>query len=202
MIEIAVWMVAIAISIFVLIISAAGGMVTTHTTIACVVALCFAAYAVIDNRRLHEAKASEYQVAASTARHMGLVWAWGALGLLMTYMPSLKILLWKEWLTFTGMFAGLAVLCLFMAATIASDEQKGRQDRSLLNVAHYLSVTQLIGMIIAMVGLVVDKKFPPVVKKSIEWQDWAANTYFFFGAAALAIISANALISARKRSAA
>ncbi len=199
MIEIIVWMVAIAISIFVLIVSAAGGLVGTHTTVASIVALCFAAFAVFENRRLHEAQASEYQIAASTARHMGLVWSWGALSLLMTYMPSLNILIWKEWLTFTGMFAGLAVLCLFMATTIANDEAKGRQDRSLLNIAHYLSVTQLVGMVIAMIGLVADKKFPPVVKKSIDWQDWAANNYFFFGAAALAVISANALISARKR---
>jgi hypothetical protein len=44
-------------------------------------------------------------------------------------------------------------------------------------------------MIIAMVGLVLDDKMP----RSHEKPDWAASTIFFFGAASLAVISANAL---------
>jgi hypothetical protein len=51
---------------------------------------------------------------------------------------------------------------------------------------------------IAALGLIIDGKFPVTVSKHIEWQDWAANNIFFFGALALAAITANALYTSRR----
>jgi predicted membrane channel-forming protein YqfA (hemolysin III family) len=48
---------------------------------------------------------------------------------------------------------------------------------------------QLIGMIIAMIGLILDDKMP----RDPQQPDWAASAIFFFGAAALAAISMSAL---------
>ncbi len=59
----------------------------------------------------------------------------------------------------------------------------------MLKLARYLTLGQLAGMIIAMIGLVADHKMPRDPQKP----DWAASTIFFFGAASLAAISANAL---------
>ena len=121
---------------------------------------------------------------------MGLVWIWGALSLFVTYF---FILTWKEWLVFTGAFAAVGILCLLFAAALDNDEQKGRKDQTMLSLARYLSIGQIIGMVLAMVGLVIDGKFPVTVKANAGWQDWAANNIFFFGALAIAIITANAL---------
>ncbi len=63
--------------------------------------------------------------------------------------------------------------------------------RTLLRLARYLTLGQLAGMIIAMLGLIIDDKMP----RDPQEPDWAANAIFFFGAAALAAISANALRS-------
>ena len=59
----------------------------------------------------------------------------------------------------------------------------------MLSLARYLTIGQLAGMVIAMVGLVADAKMPRASRKP----DWAASAIFFFGAAALATISADAL---------
>ena len=72
---------------------------------------------------------------------------------------------------------------------MAKDAAAGRQDQTLLNLARYLTIGQLAGMVIAMVGMIVDDKMP----RDPSEPDWAANAIFFFGAAALAVISANAL---------
>jgi hypothetical protein len=72
---------------------------------------------------------------------------------------------------------------------MSRDAAAGRQDDTLLTIARYLTIAQLAGMIIAVVGMIVDHKMP----RDFREPDWAANAIFFFGALALAIISANAL---------
>lgn len=168
-----------------------------HTLASALVATMVATAAIIDNRSLYRRGASKHLIATSTASYMGLIWTWGAIGLLATYVPVFDILRWKEWLVFTLVFAGVAGLCLAFAAIIANDGKRNSTDPTMLTMANYLSVAQLAGMTIAAIGLIVDGKIPVTVKKSIEWQDWAANNIFFFGALALAAISANALYTSR-----
>jgi hypothetical protein len=117
---------------------------------------------------------------------MALVWTWAALSLLLTYV---FVLAWGEWWTYVLGAAAIAALCLLFAATMSRDAAAGREDATLLRIARYLTIGQLIGMIIAMIGLVLDDKMP----RDPQQPDWAASTIFFFGAAALAVISMNAL---------
>jgi hypothetical protein len=72
---------------------------------------------------------------------------------------------------------------------MSKDAAAGRQDDAILNIARYLTIGQLAGMVIAMVGMIIDDKMP----RDPSEPDWAANAIFFFGAAALAAISMNAL---------
>jgi hypothetical protein len=85
--------------------------------------------------------------------------------------------------------AAISALCLLFAAALSRDAEAGREDATLITLARYLTLGQLAGMIIAMIGLILDDKMPRDPQKP----DWAANTIFFFGAAALAAISVNAL---------
>ncbi len=85
----------------------------------------------------------------------------------------------------------VAALCLLFASMMWKDAAAGRQDDTILNIARYLTIGQLAGMVIAMVGMVIDDKMP----RDPQQPDWAANGIFFFGAAALAAISINALWS-------
>ncbi len=117
---------------------------------------------------------------------MALVWAWAAVSLLLTYVFLLE---WGEWWQYVLGAGAIAALCLLFATMLARDAEAGREDAAMLKLARYLTLAQLAGMILAMIGLVVDDKMPRDPHKP----DWAASAIFFFGAAALAVISANAL---------
>ena len=188
--SLAIWMISLAVGLAIMVVAGAAGDVTLHTVAAALVSLAIAGVAVVENWQQRKAGASENVVAASTARNMGLVWGWGALSL---FVPYYFIISWKEWLVFTAAFAVVGVLCLFFAAMLDRDEAAGRADEAVQKLAKYLSIGQLVGMVIAMIGLVIDGKFPVSKQANPGWQDWAANNIFFFGALAVAIITANAL---------
>lgn len=193
-----IWIVTLTIGLAAVLWSAAAVMPVVHTLMAALVAVTVASAGILENRGLYRQAASKHRIAASTARYMGLVWTWGALALFATYVPMFDILHWKEWLVFTLAFAAVAFLCLAFAVVIANDEKRDSGDSTMLTLAHYLSVGQLVGMGIAAIGLIIDGKFPVTVKTNLQWQDWAANNIFFFGALSLAAITANALYMSRR----
>jgi len=120
------------------------------------------------------------------SRNMGLIWIWGALSLLVTYATG--IVSWREWPAFFVVFAGLGAACLFLGSRLPD------ANATLLKVSRYLGMLQLGGMLVVMIGLVVDGKMSRFLEiQDRNWQDWAANNYFFFGAMALAILSAYGL---------
>jgi hypothetical protein len=148
----------------------------------------FAVVAIWQRGRLVAAGAREPALASSTAGAMGVVWGWAAVSMLLTY---LFVLSWHEWWQYVLGAGAIAALCFGFAAMMQRDAEAGREDATLLRLARYLTLGQLGGMIIAMLGLIVDDKMP----RDPQEPDWAANTIFFFGAAALAAISADALRS-------
>lgn len=157
-----------------------------HMAIAAAVCAAFVLLAVIDRRRQVSQGASEPQLAGTTAASMGLVWMWAGLSMLATYQLFLS---WHEWWQYVLAGIGVGAICLGFASMMAKDAAAGRQDDTLLNIARYLTIAQLVGMIIAIIGMIIDHKMP----RDVREPDWAANAIFFFGAAALAVISANAL---------
>jgi hypothetical protein len=151
-----------------------------------IVALALAALAVWERRGLVTAGAGEPALAAGAARSMAVVWAWAGLSLLLIYVFALS---WHEWWQYVLGAGAVAALCLFFARMMDRDAAAGRRDETLLKLARNLNIGQLAGMVIAMVGLILDDKMP----RDPREPDWAASAIFFFGAAALAVISVNAL---------
>lgn len=181
-----IWGLYLALGVAAVVLGAAADQPALHMALTALACLAFAVAAVWERRRLVAAGVGETLLASSTARSMALVWAWAALSLLLTYV---FVLSWIEWWQYVLGAGAIAGLCLFFASMLSRDAAAGREDQSLLKLARYLTLGQLVGMIIAMVGLVLDDKMP----RSHEKPDWAASTIFFFGAASLAVISANAL---------
>jgi len=158
-----------------------------HMVISAIVCACFVILAVLALRqRARISNGSEAAMASTTAASMALVWAWAGLTMLATYQLFLS---WHEWWQYVLAGIGVAALCLIFASMMAKDAAAGRRDATLLSIARYLTIAQFAGMLIAMVGMIVDAKMP----RNPHEPDWAANAVFFFGAAALALISANAL---------
>lgn len=187
------WMIILTLSVVATILSAGAGAPATHMATTGFGGLACALLALRDRRALETAGASRSAVAATTARYLGLVWVWGALGLFVTYF---FILAWRDWWQFVLAFTVVGVLCLLFAAALERDDRAGREDETMLKLGHYLAIGQLAGMIITVLGLAID---PDKVFLSTTRPDWAANTIFLFGALALAAITANALIRDRSR---
>ena len=165
-------------------ITAGGQMHMAHMALSAIMALFVAFIAVRENNKAIASGASAAAVGAINARYMGLVWAWGALVLVITYSSVLE---WKEWREFFAASVAFAGLCLFFSVLLGRSAKDGQEDSTLLKWSRYLAMGQLAGMIIAMVGLLIDGKM--VRYQNPRYTDWAANNVFFFGALALAVIS-------------
>lgn len=193
------WLSAIAVSVALLVLTAAGRgaegsqglmMAYLHMAIAACMGVVFVALAIRDANRVQATgRQGEIERAAVLTHHMGLVWAWGALALAATYGSG--IVTWKEWPGFLAAFAVLAGVSLFMAKRLAAQAASQQIDETFVKFSRYLGMALLVGTIIVMLGLIIDGKMTRFLEiQRPNWQDWAANNYFFFGAAALAAISA------------
>lgn len=188
-----VWMSTLGLSLSAIVISAAAGKPEVHMAMTGLVSLVIAVLAIREDRSLRAAGASRSAIAASTARYMGLVWVWGALGLFMTYY--FIVAEWREWWHFFFAFLFVSVITIFFAATLEKDAQKGSDDQTMLKLGDGLTWLQLIGMLATAIGLMID---PDKSLLDVSRRDWAANNIFFFGGLALAAISANAILANRK----
>ncbi|MCC7252795.1 hypothetical protein [Hyphomicrobium sp.] len=161
---------------------------------AAVVNLLLAAVGVSERRSLRAAGAAKSLVESRTARNLCLIWLWGAAALVLIYTTVMS---WREWTHFSAAFAGAGLLCLGFSALLAKDAAQGREDATLLRLGRYFAIALLVGMIATLIGLAVDPD------KEILYatdNDWAGNGIFLFGAVALAIVSAHALIDGNKNS--
>jgi hypothetical protein len=181
-----IWSVLLIIGVAAVFYGSLVGPPELYIALTALICLGFAVTAVWSRHRLVSRGGNEATLAADTARSMALVWAWAAFSLLFIYVFALSWIEWWQYFLGAGAIAGL---CLFFAAMLARDAAAGREDQAMLKLARYLTIGQLVGMVAAMVGLVLDDKMP----RSPDKPDWAASAIFFFGAASLAIISLNAL---------
>jgi hypothetical protein len=164
-------------------------MAYAHMGLAALVAVSFAAAFFRQNNALRASGASQSATAAVTARFVGYVWTWGALVLLTTYATG--ILVWREWLHFSVGSIVLAGLSLLLASMLQKDADAGRDDPAMLKLANVCAIALLVGMIITIVGFLIDGKMVRFLNP--RFTDWAANNVFFFGAIALAAISGYAI---------
>ena len=187
-----IWFLLITFSLSAMILSIGAGLPLVHLLMTGLVSVGIALVAIFENVKLRREGANRTTVAASTARNMGFVYVWGAVAIAITYLFLLQ---WKEWWQFFLAFAVAGTLCLFYANTITRDQEAGRVDETVLGIGHKLTWVQLVGMVIAMVGMLIDGKMTRYLTP--RYTDWAGQNIFFFGAMALALLSAYALWAAR-----
>ncbi len=189
-----IWMATLTVSIVLLLLSAAKNAFYFHMAVAALVAGFVALTAIQEIRSLRANGASTASIAASNARYMGLIWTWGATALFVTYN---FVLSWKEWLPFFVAFMVAAGLCLYFSATLRKDDEAGQLDPVMKKIGRYLTIAQVGGMGVVVIGLLVDGKMSRFAKARPGWEDWAANNIFFFGALALLAIGIHALVTER-----
>jgi len=190
------WMLSIAFSVVILVISAASrasepSMAQVHMMVAAVIAIVFALISVRDTRQLIRAGAPRNAIYASTTRFMGLVWAWAALALVITYGTG--VLEWANWWAFFIVAMVASGLFLFLSMVMRQDLSRGEHDDKFLQFGSYIVIAQLAGTVIVIVTLFIRHKdlFAATANDS-----WAANHVFLFGALALAATCAYTLKAA------
>ncbi len=190
----AIPLIAVALSLGLLVLTADARaadvrMAYVHAAISAATALLIAGVAVGQCRRLLAKAASASEIASSNAWYMGVIWTWGTLALIVTYGSG--VLVWKEWWHFVLGFGAAAGLSLYFARTLKQDALAGKEDEATLRRARYLAIAALAGMVVTMLGLIIDGKMVRFLTP--RFTDWAANNVFFFGALGIAVISAYAL---------
>ncbi|MET0408424.1 MAG: hypothetical protein ABW006_08650 [Hyphomicrobium sp.] len=184
------WLFSLAAAICATILAAAAEQPSLQMTAVAVVCVVISLMAVREHQTLKDSGAPTSAIASSTARHLGLIWAWAALALLITYLFVIDKR-WPEWWQFFIGFSFAAVASLGFAAMLDRDRAAGRDDAVLVKAGRVLLQVQVVGMIAGIISLFVDNKFPrPAVHA-----DWAGCNIFFFGALAIAVISLDALRS-------
>lgn len=187
------WMISLTLSLCLIILAAGASMPGLHMAASGAVSLVFSVLAIREHNALVAADANKFTIGGSTARHIGLVWAWGALGILVTYSLILEQR-WPEWPAFFTAFLFAGAGSLLFAGMLDRDAQDGSKDQSVMKFGRTLVLLQLAGVVIGIVSLFVDGKFP----RDVAHADWAACNIFFFGALAIIAISLNALLSTKK----
>ena len=188
------WSLSIITSVVVLVLSAAmreGGvhMAYAHMAISAAVSISFALIFVRESEIKRMAGAKQGELDAEAARFCGIVWAWAALGLTVTYGTNL--LIWREWAIFAVVCVVMSGLNSFFADLLRKDAAKDGGDNTMLRLGRYLTMVQFGCMLLTLVGLVVDGKMTRYL--DLRYTDWAANDIFVFGALAVAAICGYAL---------
>lgn len=185
-----VWVLLLIMGVGTVVATAMANQPGLHMGVAAAVAAVYALHGYRVHAAMEAAGASRSAVASNNSKWMALVWLWGGLSVLVIYTG---ILTWREWWQFALAFIAVGVVSLGFAVMMGRDAAAGKDDATMLKLARNLTWAQLVGMVITMVGLTVDpgKRFLIVRDR---WEDWAANSIFFFGAAALAVLSAYALM--------
>ena len=181
----------LALAICAALAAAYGGTPSVLVAVCAIAAALLAIVAIRARATLENGGASRSRVAASSAASMAQVWVWGALAIVITYQ---LIPPWREWWHFGLAFAIAGAACLFFARIHDRDAAANRDDETMLKLGHGLAVAQLLGTLATMVGLILD---PNKTFQDMADPAWAANIYFFSGAAALAAISTHAVLTNR-----
>lgn len=187
-----VWGIAFTVSLGAMLLTAGARMPLVHLSLAALVTLGIAFVSIMENQKLRHEGASKAAVASATARNMGFIYIWAALVIALTYSSLLQ---WHEWWHWLIGFALVGAMCIFYSNILNRDAESGKEDAALINVGNKATWLQLIGMIVAIVGMLVDGKLSRYVNPKM--MDWAAQNTFFAGAVGLAVLSAYVLWSSR-----
>ncbi len=185
-----IWMIVLTLCTSAIILSAAVGEPSIVMMMSAGVSFGIAVIAIREIRALEAAGASRRILNSAVARFMGLVWTWGALGLVVSYGLVLSNN-WPNWFAYFVAFAAAGVLCLFYSSTLDRDEALKRDDETLVNLSRPIMIGQLVAMLGTMAWLALS---PSKSLLSTAQPDWVANNIFFGGAIALIAICSYALL--------
>jgi hypothetical protein len=135
-----VWMTTLTIGVCSLIWASGTANPERYMAVTALITFAIAVIGLREIISLDQQGASISAVSAATARYMGLVYAWGAVALFVTYFFILPA--WHEWPVFCAAFAVVAAVSLLFAAIMSKDAERGKDDPTLLKIGRILTIVQ------------------------------------------------------------
>ena len=131
-----IWLMSLAASASAMAIAAGSNAYAVHFAIAATLPLAIAFYATLELRNALAEQRSRAQLAAMTARYMGLIWAWAALAVSVTYAT---VLTWSNWApTFLSLALGTGI-CLFVAGILDREAATDKPDARIINLVRLMA---------------------------------------------------------------
>ena len=152
------WVFGLAFCVCATVLTAAVKGPALHITACALVALALVIVAVWDHQRLINSGAPTNAVASSTARYLGLVWAWGALAILLMYVALLDKR-WPEWWQFFLGFSFAALASILFSNMLDRDRAAGRSDPDSGESREDSVQVQIVGMAVGIASMFADISF-------------------------------------------
>ena len=183
------WMANIAISAALLVVTAATATLvpayaTVHFLVAGLVSTTMALIALHEAREMSAGGEPHGLVLAHLTRHMGLLWAWAALVLAITYGTS--IFQWSGWIPVFLVFTVLSGLTLFVSRILHDDHATGRHDDRMARLAGALAVATLFAVVVVLGSIGFSRLAGNLPQSGV----WVAEHVIVFAGLAIAVVAA------------
>jgi hypothetical protein len=183
------WMLGVAFAAAAMVMTSAMDAHIAQFALAMVISAFIAISGLRDHHALWSEGANAPRLAAALARHMGLLWAWAAVSVVLIY--SLIITSWSGWFACFLILVMGAALCLFLANILVRDADQADPDPRIINLVNWIARVQFAATCLAVGGLLAFGKFSANAFGGEA--KWAAVNIMLCAAMALAGLSGYAV---------
>jgi hypothetical protein len=181
---IVLWMLAISFSSAMMILAVAFDVRLLQFGLGLVIAGFIVLAGVRDHGTLSKLNAFPSHVTATLVRHIGLIYGWAAVSIVLLYGLLLD---WPQWYSAFFITTLGATLCLFLANIMMRDLTEMTVDGNIMTLVRSIAKMQFVTTCIALGGLIALGKFSPSTFGNSE--SWAAINIMICAAFGIAALS-------------
>jgi hypothetical protein len=166
MLAMVIWIVAIGVSLGLMLVTAAADMDGLHLMLASLITSCIAACGIRDVFKFEEDRNCPTGRAAILSRYIGVMWAWSAIAILITYD---LVLSWDGWyIAFLILSIGAAA-SLFVSSILKREATTRDGDLRLVGMVDVVARAQFVISCLALGALLAGGKFSNVAGGDAAW---------------------------------
>jgi hypothetical protein len=188
-VQIGLWVFGTAFAVAIMIVTVAMGYHAGQFALSLIVTMFIAVSAMRHFSVFRAAGTHPSLQAAVIIRYMGMVWAWGAVGLIAIYQ---FLLTWDAWLASFVLLLTGALALLFVGKILDRDALENNDDPRVLELVRLVAKGQFVLTCIALGGLLAYGKFSAAAFAGDD--AWAAMNILLTTALGLALMSGYYLV--------
>ncbi len=151
------WMLGITIAVSAMVIAAAMEGRAAHLALGLVIVVFITLSAVMAHRSATDEGKDAPRLAAILARFMGMLWAWAAIAVFITY--AFILVQSQDWPGVVVVLTLGSGMCLFISNILERDAEGGQSDPKVVNFVLLIAKVQLGACCVALGGLLAYSRF-------------------------------------------